>query len=305
MNGSKAHIAGLVAGTLLAFAASMAQAQPIAVPKPDTTLGPGWNLKSRFGLGLSQSSFTSNWAGDEVGTVSWLMSIDTSSENQMHEKFRWLNTLVLGFGQTHQQDKSRTNWLAPVKSADKIDYDSFGRFTLGKFVDPYIALTLDSQFYEERGAFGTKPFSPVQVGEFAGVARAIFDTKRRSMVSRFGFGFRQNINRFHGVDPSVAKRATNDGGFEWKTIGRFTDATERNEWKTDLTLFQAVFFSESDADIAGRWKQTDVRWQNTFSTKLFKAMSLGLYLDYIYDAQSRRAGQLKQTLGVGLNYDLI
>lgn len=30
-----------------------------------------------------------------------------------------------------------------------------------------------------------------------------------------------------------------------------------------------------------------------------------MYLDYIYDAQSRRAGQLKQTLGVGFNYNLI
>jgi len=302
---ARAIVGRIVAGTLFVGGASIVQAQPIAVPKPDTTLGSGWNLESRFGLGLSQSSFTSNWSGDEVGTVSWLMSIDTSSENQLRPKFRWLNTLVLGFGQTHQQDKSRSRWLAPVKSADKVDFDSFGRFTLGKFVDPYVALTLDSQFYEERRPFGTKPFSPVQVGEFAGVARALLDTKRRSMVSRFGFGFRQNINRFHGDDPSISKRATNDGGFEWKTIGRFTDASERNEWKTDLTLFQAVFFSESDVDKAGRWKQTDVRWQNTFSTKLFKAMSLGLYLDYIYDAQTRRAGQLKQTLGVGLNYDLI
>lgn len=290
---------------LLCSVAVTAQAQPIAVPKADTTLGPGWNLKSRFGLGLAQSSFTSNWSGDEVGTVSWLLSIDTSSENQLTPTFRWLNTLVLGFGQTHQQDKSRQDWLAPVKSADKIDFDSFGRFTLGKFVDPYLALTLDSQFYEERGSFGTKPFNPLQLGEFAGVARAVLDTKQRNLVSRVGFGFRQNISRFHGVDPAILKRATNDGGFEWKTIGRFTDATERNEWKTDLTMFQAVFFSESDQDAAGRWKQTDVRWQNTFSTKLYKALSLGLYLDYIYDAQTRRAGQLKQTLGVGLNYDLI
>ena len=295
----------IVVATLLVGAASMTQAQPIAVPPPDTTLGPGWNLKSRFNLGLSQSSVTSNWAGDEVGSVSWLMSIDSSSENQLHEKFRWLNTLVLRFGQTHQQDRATSTWLAPLKSEDQIDFDSFGRFTLGKFVDPYVALTFDTQFYDEREPFGTKPFNPLQVGEFAGVARAIFDTKQRSLITRTGFGFRQRVNRFHGVDPSILKKVTNDGGFEWKTIGRFTDAEERNEWKTDLNVFQAVYFSESDLDPAGRWKQTDVRWQNTLSTKVYKVVTIGLYLDFIYDAQVRRAGQLKQTLGIGLSYDLL
>ena len=300
-----ANFRRIVVATLIAGVASMAQAQPIAAPVPDTTLGPGWNLKSRVGLGLSQSSVTSNWAGDEVGTVSWLLSIDSSSENQLNPKFRWLNTLVLRFGQTHQQDRATSTWLAPLKSDDKIDFDSFGRFTLGKFVDPYLALTLDSQFYEEREPFGSLSFNPLQVGEFAGVARAIFDTKQRSLITRTGFGFRQRINRFHGIDPSVLKEVTNDGGFEWKTIGRFTDATERTEWKTDLTLFQAVYFSESDLDAAGRWKQTDVRWQNTVSTKIYKALALGLYLDYIYDAQVRRAGMLKQTLGVGLSFNLM
>lgn len=300
----RASSSRILIAALLAGVASLTQAQPIAVPKPDTTLGAGWNLKTRVGLGLSQSAVTSNWAGDEVGTVSWLISIDSSSENQLHAKFRWLNTLVLRFGQTHQQDRSTSNWLTPLKSDDKVDGDSFGRFTLGRFVDPYVALTLDTQFYEEREPFGTKPFNPLQVGEFAGVARSLYDTKQRNLITRVGFGFRQRVNRFHGVDPSVLKKTTNDGGFEWMTIGRFTDATERTEWKTDLSLFQAVYFSESELDAAGRWKQTDVRWQNTISTKLYKALSLGMYLDYIYNAQVRRAGQLKQTLGMGLNFDL-
>jgi len=47
-----------------------------------------------------------------------------------------------------------------------------------------------------------------------------------------------------------------------------------------------------------------VRWQNTLTTKLWKFINFNLYADFIYDAQVRRAGQLKETLGIGLTYDL-
>jgi hypothetical protein len=144
----------------------------------------------------------------------------------------------------------------------------------------------------------------MQLGEFAGVARAFRDTKTASLVSRLGFGVRQRIDNFHGEDPDVREQVTNDGGFEFRTLGRFATAEERTEFKTDLYLYQAVYFSESEFDLANRWKQVDVRWQNTLDNKLYKALTLSLYLDFVYDAQIRRAGQLKQTLGVGLTYDL-
>jgi hypothetical protein len=211
---------------------------------------------------------------------------------------------VLQFGQTHQQDGSSDDWLAPLKTADKIDFDSFARFTLGRWVDPYLALTFDSQFFERRPPYGTKWINPFQVGEFAGLARAFYETQQRSLVTRVGFGFRQQVQRFHGIDPAVRKQVTNDGGIEWKTFGRWTDAAGRTEFKTDLDLFQAVYFSESDLDTANRWKQVDVRWQNTLSTKLMSFISFNLYVDFIYDAQVRRAGMLRETLGIGLTYDL-
>ena len=127
---------------------------------------------------------------------------------------------------------------------------------------------------------------------------------RKEDQAREHDGCRQQVQRFHGVDPAVPKRVTNDGGFEWKTIGRWTDAAGRTEFKTDLDLFQAVYFSESDLDPANRWKQVDVRWQNTLSTKLMNFISFNLYLDFIYNAQIRRAGMLRETLGIGLTYDL-
>lgn len=297
------RIATLAAAALLVAGSASAQFATEA-PAPKEAKPEAWVHKVKLSLGLSQSYYTQNWFGDELGTVSWLAGVDALGARQLHPKFKLENTLVMAFGQTHQQDSGRETWLAPVKSADKIDFDSFGRFTLGKWLDPYLAVTFDSQFFESRPGFGTRTVNPFQVGELAGVAHAFYDSKPRTLVSRIGFGMRQRVQRFYGADPSVLKKTTNDGGFEFRTVGRFADAAERTELKTDLYLFQAVFFSESDLDTADRWKQLDVRWQNTLSTKVYKAFTVALYAEYFYNAQIARAGQFKQTVGVGLSYDL-
>jgi hypothetical protein len=274
-------------------------------PRPDTLkVGEHWTHKVRFDLGLSQSYFTDNWAGNEVGTVSWLSGIDALAAKQLHPKFKIENTLVLAFGQTHQQDPDTGDWLKPVKSSDKIDGDSVGRFTFGGWVDPYVAFTLDSQFYDDRPGLGSKGLNPLRLGEFAGVARPFRDTPTQTFITRLGFGIRQRIDQFHDVDPTVRKKVLNDGGFEFRALGRWTNANERTELKSDFYLFQAVYFSESEFDPANRWKQLDVRWQNTLNNKIYSAINVSLYLDFVYDAQVRRAGQLKQTLGVGLTYEL-
>jgi hypothetical protein len=274
-------------------------------PRPDTLkVTDGWTRKVRFDLGLAQSYFTTNWAGSEVGTVAWLSGIDALAAKQLHPKFKIENTLVLAYGQTHQQDKDTGHWLKPITSSDKIEFNGVGRFTLGRWVDPYVAFTLNSQFSDERPGFGYKGVNPMWLGEFAGLARVFSDTPNKTFISRVGFGVRQRIDRFYGVDPSIKKKVLNDGGFEFRTIGRWTDAQERTEFKTDLHLYQAVYFSDSAEDPANRWKQLDVRWQNTLNQKVYSVINVSLYLDFVYDAQVRRAGQLKQTLGVGLTYEL-
>lgn len=143
------------------------------------------------------------------------------------------------------------------------------------------------------------------IGETAGVARAFYDTKTRSLVSRLGFGFRQRNDRF-AVAP--VKKSTNDGGFEWRTTGRFASAEDKSVFKSELTLFQAVFFSGKDQEFAkfgeDRWKTLDVRWQNQFSNKLNRWMSLDVYFEYLFDEQLAKAGQFKQTLGVGVTASL-
>jgi len=287
-----------VLGALL-LPASYAAAQNAAPDSAAPAVGQ-WVNKAKLGLSLTQSSFTQNWSGSEVGTVSWLAVGDFSADNQIRPKLKLTNALVLAFGQTHQQDATRDVWQVPQTSADKIKFEGMGRFTLGGWLDPFVALNIDTRFFQKVGGT-SKSFNPLTIGESAGLARAFYDTPTRSLVSRVGFAFRQTSDGF-AVAPF--KQHTNDGGLEWRTTGRFASTGDKTVFKSTLTVFQAVFFSGSDLDPADRWKTTDVRWENGLSNKLNKWMSVDLYLEYLFDDQLSRAGQMRQTLGVGLTAQL-
>jgi hypothetical protein len=300
------RIGCLIAVCLATAVPAAAQTPAVAPPTaPKDTLVVGqWIRKTRVGLGLTQSSLSRNWTGDEIGSLSWLFTGDFLSDGQWKPTVRLVNTLYLAFGQTHQQAESREGWLAPQKSADRIDYDGVARFTLGRWVDPYFALTFDSQFYD-RFDGQRRYINPILVTEAAGIARPWWDRPSRSLVSRLGFALRQGYDHF--AAPPLDK-TTHDGGIEFRTVGRFATAGDRTVFRTELALFQALFFSGADAERlvfgADRWKTLDVYWQNLLSNKINKWMSLDLYFEYLFDEQLDKAGQFKQTLGVGFTVDL-
>ncbi len=49
----------------------------------------------------------------------------------------------------------------------------------------------------------------------------------------------------------------------------------------------------------------DVDWQNTLSSKVTEWLSFDLFWQVLYDKQINKTGQYKQTLGVGLTWQLL
>ena len=104
---------------------------------------------------------------------------------------------------------------------------------------------------------------------------------------------------------NIGRKTGTDGGLEWQTDSRYATEKDRFVYKSELRAFKAFFFSDKDNDPAGNWKRVDVNWKNTLSDKLNKVMSLDLYWEFLYDKQLDKAGQFKETLGVGVSYQLI
>ncbi len=290
---------------IVGFAALPAAAQDTEASPKD----PGvWKVSSTIGLNLTQSSFNSAWDGNEVGTVSWALNSNTEVGKRLTPWANWLNTLVLQFGQTHQQDASRKRWRAPVKSSDKITYRGVVRFKSPGYVDPFVALDLDSQFFQEDTALSaTRLFTPTVVTQSAGVARAFLDRGERRVISRLGFAARERIDRLTiaagSLEPST--ETTVESGIEWLTESRLAVSKERTVLSSELRVFKALTTSDDNPATRLHWPAFDIDWQNTLTNKVTEWFSFSLFLQLLYDKQIDVRGQFKQTLGAGFNWTLL
>lgn len=314
-----------------------------------------WYPTLEGGVQLTQSSYSDNWAGGDKGSMVWTAIVNGNAERQVNTKLNWNNTLKLAFGQTHQQaidaDGSRS-WDRPEKSTDLIDYETIFRFTLGKFVDPFVSARFESQFQDASDPAGrTLAVNPMRFKETAGVARVFIDENDINLISRLGVSFRQNVRRQFTVTPTAAdplptdtgteSEVTNDGGLEFVTDYKNKILDDRVSYTSKITVYQPVFYSASDdfdairaedftalgidPDISDFTTTADLDWENIFSTQITKIVSVNLYLRWLYDkydnsvvpafdedgvlvnasdlrVATRKAGQFKQTMSIGLTY---
>ncbi len=291
-------------------ATGLAAGQPAPAP-PESTAAPGWKLSTTVGLNLSQSSFTTNWAGGDKGSIVWVLNSNSGAERQFGAHFNLQNQLQLAYGQTAQQQQRANSterfWQSPSKTTDQIVFESVGRLTLGGWVDPYVGLRLDSQFRDESyQPLAVLALNPVKLKESAGIARVLSKTAESEATSRFGFGLRQTFARsINAVTLAEDHFTTNDGGLEWETQVTQPILGKRILYKGDLLVFQALFFSQAedlktydalvragDATVPANpgaeavkdfWRAPDVNFLNTFSAQITKSISVNLLSQWIYD----------------------
>lgn len=344
-----ARISNAAAGLLAAVALGLlaAVAAPALAQAPDTaavdTLVPGpWKWGSKVGLGVTQSSYTSNWSGGDRGSMAWVLSGDVTAERQFTRKYRTTNRLALSYGQTSQQvpsdgDPNQLVWDEPIKSSDFILLEHTSLFTLGGFVDPYFGFHMDTQFRDLSNPLGEILFNPIKLKETIGAARVIEKSEKSEFITRLGFGFRQTFGKSFVDDVTLEKASfsSNDGGFEWQTTMKQPLLTERVLYEGGLLVFAPVFYSKSDAlqefddldlldeDVADYWRVPDVTFINSFTTNVTKVIRVNLLMHFVYDKfdtkadvdaavasgnpdeiarNIRKAGQFKEVLSLGLTY---
>ncbi len=275
---------------------------------------PKWKLTMENALGLAQASYSDNWSGGEAGSIIWVSSHRSTAESWLSKSWLWNNELRMEFGQTHSQTKEKL-WQKPVKSADKLRFDSILKLKRGWAVDPYLAFTFESQFLDASGV-EKRYINPIDMTETIGLARDIFNVPDvRVLTTRVGFGIRQRIWEFDILNPDSSigtkSETTNDGGFEWVTDFTLGSAKSKYAFVSKLTLFEAIFNSKKDElvddpatddDERDYWKSPDLNWDNSFRANISSILQTSLGWQLLYDKEIALGGRLKQTLTLGLTY---
>jgi len=277
---------------------------------PDSSFRAGWKKTADLGLALTQSNYNDAWTGGEAGAIIWVFNANLTAERQLSPKMNWANALKLSFGQSHIQDKQSKEWAKPEKSSDRIFLESLLRFTLGAYVDPYVAFTFESQFLDAGVPEVKRYINPMLLTESAGVARVFTETEQTKLMSRLGLAVRQHLdNTVVTIVPEEKKmETTTDAGLESVTDFNHTFSEGRMSYVSKFRVFQALFNSKKDELKAlGKedfWKTPDLAWENTLSAAVSKYIQVSLFLELLYDKEIDLRGRFRQTLALGLTYKM-
>jgi hypothetical protein len=274
-----------------------------------TLAAENWKYTSNFNLSLTQNSYSNSWAGTELGSISWAATSNSTADKQLSDLILNKNTLKLAFGQTHSQKLDASNeryWNKPEKTTDKIDFETVFRFTLHGYVDPFISGRFESQFVDFSDPSKTRIINPSQFTEAAGIARTIIEKENQNLNARLGGAVRQRLNR-EQLDTVTLKRENkveSDAGIEFVAIYNLIYKPKDITFNSRLQLFQSLYNSKSKDLPNEDWKATDVTWENTLGMKLYGALNVSLYLEMLYNKEQKKVVQFKETLGLGLSYQL-
>ena len=277
----------------------------------------GWKKSLVVDITTTQTGYSDSWVGGEAGSFNWVSNLNASAEKQLSPKFDFKSTLKVSFGQTVTQDEETKDWSRPKKSTDLIDFENVGRFTLHKFVDPYVAFRVETQFFDGRKIGYKQYFSPLKLTESAGLAKILYSKNDDVISSRFGVALRQimksNVDSTEIApgeygDFTTVDSTLTDGGLEW-----VSDATyqlhQNIKYTGKLTLYKALFFSKSE-EVKGTvfeddWKAVDANWENIFSAQVTKIITVNLYTQLLYDKEISKKGRFKETIAVGFVFKMI
>ncbi len=263
-----------------------------------------WEYSFDLKGNLNQSFYTDNWDGAEKSSINWVVSGEMRAKKQLTDWFKSDNSLLMKFGQLYETEEDESGmqeagWQEPTKSDDEIDLNALGLFTLHGWVDPFVALRLQTVFEGKR----LRAFNPATVTESFGISREIVKTKCMEWNSRLGLAMKQQH--------MYQKTTRNDGGVELVTDFGYVFPNKTTKFSSSFEAYKAVFNSleddindDLDPDNDDDWKQVDMKWTNELSMQIYKNINFNVYTEWKYDKEIDKTGRFKQTSGLGISYKL-
>ena len=276
----------------------------------------GWRTPIVWDLTTSQTAYSDSWTGGEAGSLNWQTNLNAQAARFFSPRFLLRSQLKMSFGQTVTQDQETRHWSKPNKSTDLIDWETVGELNTHKFVDPYVAFRLESQFYDGQVPEKKLYLSPMKLTESAGLTKNLYSKGDDIVSSRVGFAARQIIKKvIIGADTtagivtySTTDSTQTDGGVEWVTDATLTLST-KIVYTGKLTTYKAFAFSGSDkvkgTPFANDWKAVDVSCENILAANVSKIVAVFLYTQFEYDKQISKRVRIKETLAFGLTFKML
>jgi len=261
----------------------------------DTTKLEGWKVSAAVGAGLSQAAF-SNWA--QGGENSFAYTLSGLMNGTLHgERSRWSNTLSLRYGQAKIGDDDAK------KTDDEIYFESIFVYRIWSPFHPYAAATLRTQFapgydYPDNAprVRVSKFFDPAYLTQSVGV---IYEPST-IFTSRLGVAMREVIT-------SEFPQYADD--YETLTEIEKTRVEIGMEWVSTLNyefLPNMVYLSR--LELFAPFKAFDrvvVRWDNVVSGKINDWFTVNLGVQLLNEVNVTPRTQMKQTLTLGVSYQLL
>jgi hypothetical protein len=254
-----------------------------------------WTHNLIGGLNLTQVSFNDNWAQGGENALAYALSLIGKSANDL-PKTNWTTSYKFAYGQTKLGDQGIR------KTDDKIDIESNLTYKAGTYINPYIAVTLKTQFAAGFD-YGTMPktrvsnfFDPAYLTQSIGLGYQPL----AQIKTRLGAALREVITsefNSYADDPKTltVEKTKVEGGLE--SVTEVSWQLQSNLLFTGkLELFDA--FRNFDIII--------MRSDNTLAAKVSKYLTVNVNVQLIKEPPVRRGKiQVKETLAIGLSYSFL
>jgi len=253
-----------------------------------------WKNEAIASLNVTQNS-NHNWAAGGEDALSWQVSVNAASEGSF-TLWDWKNHLQLAYGRTRIDDE------ASRKHLDKIFFESLLNYNLLPTIKPYASGRVESQFTKSYSYSDTSArvaisdfWNPGYLTESVGMSwspRAVFQT-------RLGFAVKQTYSADYGWADDIKTTAEQES---FRNEPGLESITEINYALNDILKYQgrlSAFVNFKGVN------EIDGHWENTLNAQVAKYLVFSAGLEMLYDKDLSLNSQLRQSVNVGLTYQML
>ena len=272
-------------------------AQKVATDSAVVETPKNWSIEGQNTLMLNQAAF-SNWVGGGANNLGWLVGVNYNFTYQK-DKDLWENNIILGYG------RNNTQGLGNRKTQDNINISTnYGR-AISKSWYVSAGAGLLTQF-DSGYADGNNP-SAAKISSFMAPGYLNIGA---------GFTYKPNEDFTLTLRPANTRMTfvldkdlqykgnyglKNDGDSMLFQFGFYADASYKIKLMENIHLTNKAWLFSNYLDHPER---IAMGYSGILNLKINKYISSNITLDLVYDHNQIRKVQLKQTLGLGLAYNI-